>query len=339
MKLRLFADFCLALGLLLAAELGVRLFLPHDVSGRFSYGYDQDSGFVASRDGRVNLVRAGGRRFHPQQFDRQRPPDTLRLMVIGDSVPRGPNLEAAYARQLQHLLQARGLRAEVINLALPGFGVRRSQLVLRQALNYDPSLIILHLNDSNEFEDEREYRRSQDFQSWHPRHWPMKIFILARAYELKTEKILWRLLPERLRQQSAASDADAEVQASLDSATQAAWRQRVWETTAETVALARRQGLPVILVTQGALVRGEAAAADRLDDHGLDALAQSLQGAGVTVLSMKELFSARHPSRAYFTDSAHLTPQGHQIMAAALADLMVQANLPAGPGRKAAHAP
>ena len=46
-------------------------------------------------------------------------------------------------------------------------------------------------------------RRSQDFQGWHPRHWLMKIFILARAYEIKTEKVLWRLLPEKIRLQNA----------------------------------------------------------------------------------------------------------------------------------------
>jgi hypothetical protein len=59
MKKYIFADFLFALLLLLAAEAGVRIFLPHDVSGRFSYGYDQDSGFVESGDGQVHLVRAG----------------------------------------------------------------------------------------------------------------------------------------------------------------------------------------------------------------------------------------------------------------------------------------
>lgn len=322
--MRRYADFILALVLLLAAELGVRLFLPHDVSGRFSYGYDQDSGFVEAKDGSVRLVRAGGRRFHPQQFSRQRPAGAFRIMVIGDSVPRGPNLEAAYANQLEKFLQEKGIRAEVINLAIPGFGVRRSQLVVRKVLAYDPDLIILHLNDSNEFEDEREYRRSQDFQSLHPRHWPMKIFILARAYELKTEKIMWRLLPEPIRRQNAVSDADAEVRASLDEATQAVWKQRVRETTRETVALARGQGIGVIVVTQGTLHQGEDGGADRIDDHGLDALGQALTGPGVSLLSMQQVFSALNPLKAYFADSAHLTPRGHQTLAGFLADLIVR---------------
>ncbi len=322
MKKRLFADFLLALTLLLAAEIGVRLFLPHDVSGRFSYGYDQDSGFVESGDGTVRLVRAGGRRFHPQTFSRRRPVDTYRIMVIGDSVPRGPNLPAAYAGQLQEVLRARGLQAEVINLAVPGFGARRSQLVLRKVLAYDPNLIILHLNDSNEFEDEREFRRSQDFQGWHPRHWPMKIFILARAYEIKTEKVLWKLLPEKIRRQNAVNDADAELQAATDQAQQTLWKERVWQTTKETVALARQKGIPVVLVVQGTL-QPEAAVLSSIDDHGLDALGQSLEGPGIYVVSMKQMFSTLTPVKLYFADSAHLTPAGHQFLAGGLADLII----------------
>ncbi len=316
-----FADFFLAFLLLLAAEVGVRLFLPHDVSGRFSYGYDREAGFVESKDGIVHLVRSGGRRFHPQSFSLRRSADTCRIMVVGDSVPRGPNLKAAYAGQLQEVLRARGIEAEVINLALPGFGARRSQLVLKKILTYDPSLIILHLNDSNEYEDEREFRRSQDFQGWHPRHWLMKVFILARAYEMKTEKVLWKLLPDRIRRQRAVNDADAEVQASLDEAQQSRWRERVWETTRETVALARHEGVSVILVIQGAWQPGEDGQG-KIDDHGMDALGQSLAGPGVYLMSMKQVFSALPPIKPYFADGSHLTPVGHRIMAEELADLI-----------------
>ena len=318
MKKYLFADFLFAVLLLLVVELGVRVFLPHDVSGRFSYGYDLDAGFVESKEGSVDLVRSGGRRFHPQRFSLRKSPDTLRIMVLGDSVPRGPSLQAAYPYQLQETLKSRGIKAEVINLAIAGFGVRRNQLVLRKILQYDPSLIILHLNDSNEYEDEREFRRSQDFEGWHPRHWLMKSFIFARAYEIKTEKLLWRLLPDKIRLQNAVNDADAEIQTSLDQAKQDLWKKQVWEKTKETVELAREKGIPVILVTQGALEAGR----DRVDDHELDKLGRSLEGPGVYLVSMTELFSPLQPVKTYFADSSHMTPAGHRIMAATLADLI-----------------
>lgn len=317
MTRRLFADFALALALLLAAELAVRLFLPHDVSGRFSYGYDQEAGFVESGE-TVHLVRAGGRRFHPQTFSRRRPPDTVRIMVVGDSVPRGPNLGAAYPGQLQEILRAQGIKAEVINLAIPGFGVRRSQLIVKKILAYEPSLVIVHVNDSNEYEDEREYRRSQEFQGWHPRHWLMKSYILARAYEIKTEKLQWRLLPEKIRQQNMASDADAELQAGLDENLHRLWQQRVWEITQQTVALIRARAVDVILVTQASW-QPTGPGQGHLHDHGLEALGQSLAGPGVQIVAMTKVFADLKPRSDYFADSAHLTPAGHQRLAAALA--------------------
>jgi hypothetical protein len=243
-------------------------------------------------------------------------------MVIGDSVPRGPSFKAAYAYQLQEILWERGIEAEVINLALPGFGARRKDLVLRKVLSYDPSLIILHVNDSNEFEDEREYRRCQDFKGWHPRHWLMKSFILARAYEIKTEKILWRLLPEKIRERTAVNDADAKLVASMDAAQERFWQQRVWQMTTEDVELARQHHIPIILVTQVTLDQKPSGKID-LDDHHLDAMARSLAGPGVYVVSMKDIFSALTSADAYFSDfSHHLTPAGHRIMAKDLADLI-----------------
>jgi lysophospholipase L1-like esterase len=324
---RLFADFLVALCLLAAAELAVRLFLPHDVSGRFFYGYDRDSGFVEAGD-LVHLVRTGGRRFHPQTFPRRRPPDTLRIMVVGDSVPRGPDLRDAYPHQLQQILTAAGWPVEVINLAIPGFGVRRTQLIVQKILAYEPSVIIVHLNDSNEYEDERDYQRCQEFQGWHPRHWLLKSFILARAYEIKTEKLQWRLLPSRIRQQAMVHDADAELAASMDADRYRLWQQRVQETTRQTVAQIRARGVAVVLVAQ-AVWESETPGAAALNDHGLDALAQSLLGPGVEAVSMAAVFAGLEPRQEYFRDKAHLTPRGHRLLAAALSRVILAGHPPA----------
>ncbi len=247
----------------------------------------------------------------------------LRIMVVGDSVPRGPNLAASYPKQLEALLKAAGVQAEVINLAVAGYGMRRNQLIIQKILDYEPSLIIWHLNDSNEYEDEREYRRSQEFQGWHPRHWLMRSYILARAYEFKTEKLQWRLLPDQIRRQQLLNDADAELAASLDAHQQQLWRQQVWQTTRETVALLRQRGIPVILVLQAVWQRDNQDTG-HLDDHGLAALGQEVAGPGVQVLAMTELFGQSNPLSRYFADSAHLTPAGHRLLAQALCDLILK---------------
>lgn len=319
--------FWLCLAVLVALELGARLFFAQGFQGRFEYGYNLNSGFAEHADGTVELFRAGGRRFHPQSFKKEPPPGTFRIFVIGDSVPRGPSLQGAYPWQLGEELRKRGVAAESLNLCLGGYGARRSRLVLEKSLQYRPSLIIWHINDSNEYEDEREYRRSQEFQGWHPRHWLMKSLIFRRLYEAKQEKVFWELIPNKIRQKFAASDADAQIAASVNPAKREAWKRRVEETTAAGVALARRQGIPVILVTQ---CRLETASPPTLEDYGLDALGRSLTGPGVYLVSMKEVLSKVPDLPSHFADTGHLRKSGHLILAKAIMEKIRQEGIIAG---------
>ena len=123
-------------------------------------------------------------------------------------------------------------------------GARRCQVVLQKALEFEPSLIIIHVNDTNKWEDEREWRRSQEFKGWHPRHWLMKVFIFRRLYEAKLEKVFWPLVPDQIRLKYAVSDADAQVAASKDPEEIAARVRLAQETMVESVALVRRHHIP-----------------------------------------------------------------------------------------------
>jgi hypothetical protein len=263
------------------------------------------------------LFGAGGRRFNPQDFQKRGPPGTFRVFVIGDSVPRGPSFQGAYAWLLAKELQQRHIPSESVNMGIPGYGGRRCQVVLRKALEFEPSLIILHVNDSNKYEDEREFRRSQEFKSWHPRNWPMKVFIFRRLYEAKIEKVFWRLVPEQVRLKAAAWDADAQVAASLDKEEVQARMEFARETTTASVALARERRVPLLLITQCRL-RSGGAGSFYLEDEGLDALGQSLAGEGVYHLSMKEVFANLPDARLYFSDSGHLRQSGHLLLARAI---------------------
>ena len=309
--------FLVAVLLLGLGELGARIFFAQDISGRFEYGYSPDAGFDERRDGTVQLFRAGGRRFHPQSFPRQRPPGTFRIFVIGDSVPRGPSFKGAYAWLLGAELKKHHLQAESVNMALPGYGARRCQVVLRKALEFQPSLIILHVNDSNKYEDEREFRRSQEFKSWHPRNWPMKVFIFRRLYEAKVEKVFWRLVPDQIRLKFAAQDPDAQVAASPDPEEVKARIRLAQETTAASVALARAHHVPLLLISQCRLLT-DGPRSFHFEDHGLDDLGHSLTGEGVYHLSMREVFSSLPDARSYFSDSGHLKQSGHLLLAQAI---------------------
>jgi hypothetical protein len=324
MKRLLTPAFLCAVLLLGLGEVGARLFFAQDISGRFEYGYSPDAGFDVRPDGTVKLFRAGGRRFHPQSFPRHRPPGTFRVFVIGDSVPRGPSFKGAYPWLLGAELQRHHIQAESVNMALAGYGARRCQVVLRKALEFEPSLIILHVNDSNKYEDEREYRRSLEFKSWHPSNWPMKIFIFRRLYEAKVEKVFWRLLPDQIRLKFAVDDPDAQLAANPDPEEVKARVRLARETTAENVALAREHHVPLLIISQCRLMR-DGSRSFHFEDHGLDALGRSLAGDGVYWLSMKGVFSALPDPRPYFSDTGHLKKSGHLLMAQAIAHKILQA--------------
>ncbi|MFI5354239.1 MAG: hypothetical protein ACHQX0_01385 [Desulfobaccales bacterium] len=317
MKKLITPAFLMVVVILVLAEVIARIFFAQDISGRFAYGYDPQAGFDERRDGTVQLFRAGGRRFHPQTFERHRPPGTYRIMVIGDSVPRGPSFKQAYPWLLGMELGRQHIRAESLNLALPGYGARRCQVVLKKALEFEPSLIIIHVNDTNKWEDEREWRRSQEFQGWHPQHWLMKVFIFRRLYEAKQEKLFWPLVPDEVRLKAAVSDADAQVAASKDPAEVAARIRLAQEKMVENVALVRQQHIPLLLISQCRLEKEDGRPPD-LTDHGLAPMCAALTGPGVYHLAMQEVFKGPDFA-AYFADSGHLKPAGHQLLAQAIA--------------------
>ncbi|MBM4294231.1 MAG: SGNH/GDSL hydrolase family protein [Deltaproteobacteria bacterium] len=321
--------FVLTVALIVLLEGGARLFFPQGVSGRFDYGYDPDAGFAENADGTVKLFRAGGRRFFPQSFSKERPPGTFRVFVIGDSIPRGPSLQASYAWLLGDELRKNWIPAEAFNLAVPGFGVRRCQIVLDRIIRYDPSLIILHVNYSNEYEDEREWRRTQEFKGWHPRHWLMKLFILRRLYEMKQEQVFWRLVPTEIRQRRAVNDADAEVAASMDAQKMREWSRQVERVTRESADLARRRHIPILLLTHCS-VETNPSHGPQLNDFDMDGLGESLAGAGVYHLSMKEVFAGTPNFQSHFTDGSHMKQSGHLILAQAIFHKLQKERLLAG---------
>ena len=322
-------SFLLVLAVLLAAEFAVRAFWSRGLSGRFDYGYHPTVGFHENADGSLDLIRAGGRKFLPQHYPQRKPDGVFRFMVVGDSVPRGPSLPETYSTRLAELLRARGIPAEGWNLCLPGYGAHRCHVVLAQALKYQPSLIIRHLNNSNEYEDEREWRRSQDFQGWHPKNLLMKSMLVRRLHEMKTEEVFWKLLPEKIRAQQGVNDAGAKIIAMTDEKEIRAWQERVRNFLKDDLDLCRKAGVPVLLVTQVRL-RGNGQQA-LLDDSGLDALARSFATPGVEVLSMKDALSETNFA-PLFMDTAHLRPEGHQVLAHAIAEKIVPC-LPQSAGR------
>jgi hypothetical protein len=306
----------LAALLLVLAEVVVRTAFASNMAGRFEYGFDATSGFETRDDGTVELVREGGRRFRPQQFALRRPEGVFRAFVVGDSVPRGPSLEEAYPARLAASLGSDGVPVEALNLGVAGYGARRLQIILKRVLAFEPSVVVLHVNDSNEFEDERDLARAQAFRSAHPRNWPMKSFVFRRLYEAKSERLYWNWVPAEVRNRGAVNDAGDETTASRDLERRRRWLALVRDKLAEDVALVRAAGVPLLVVTQARAVPGPDGRLE-VDDRGLDGVAAEFAGDGVATVSMKETFRGTDLERL-FSDGAHLRAPGHEILAGVL---------------------
>lgn len=315
--------FLVPVVVLAVAELLCRLFFADSFSSRFDYGYAPAAGFSVDGD-TVRLERSGGRRFYPQSFALKPDPATLRLFTVGDSVTRGETLASAYPQQLAEVLAARGVKAESLNLGVTAYGAARKDIVARQALQYAPGVMLLHVNEANEGFDERDRGKAESYRSWHPSNWPLKSYALHRLYEWRTDRVFWKFLPEEIRSLRSVRTPDAALSAALaDPAMLARWHASAAERTAGTVQAVRAAGVPVVLI----VVTRNDRENRRLDDFGLDAVARRLAGPGIAVVSCTEVFAPEKPEEI-FTDGMHLTEKGHRLLAERLADAVLAVRAP-----------
>ena len=85
--------------------------------------------------------------FRDREHAIAKPAGVYRIVVLGDSVAAGLHVERnqdIFPPILEQLLQRRGLRAEVINLAVSGYNTQQEVEMLRQrGLQYHPDLVLV----------------------------------------------------------------------------------------------------------------------------------------------------------------------------------------------------
>jgi len=82
----------------------------------------------------------------------ERRPNTLRILVIGDSVTYGAIVGQAdtYTAILERKLQAKGVDAEVINISYGGWGTDQElEALTLEGLSYKPDLVILQFSTND----------------------------------------------------------------------------------------------------------------------------------------------------------------------------------------------
>jgi hypothetical protein len=316
------SSFLLALALLAIVEIALRCLLAPNFTASFLYGFHPSAGFEERADGTVRLVPSLSRNFHAQQFSRHRPDGVFRVFALGDSVEffdgiASRVLSNTYPWRVGQELRERGIKAESINLAVTGYGSRKNEVLLKKALEYEPSLMVLKVNDSNDGMDSKNLERAEQFQSWHPKNWLRKSYLVQTLLVLNEDLLMRKLLPQNVMVLNQARTA-ARPSSSGGQPPEPKLEEGFCRTIRESVALVRARNIPVVLVTQ-AWVESDATGRKTLADHGLDAFAQGICGPGVACVSLKQVMVSQ-PLDSVFIDHMHLSPTGHRVVARAIAD-------------------
>jgi hypothetical protein len=97
-----------------------------------------------------NFVRINSRGLRDREHDLQRPVDTIRVAVIGDSVTEAMeiSLESAYfermERELNTMFSRYGRKVEVIAFGVGGYGLGPQYLTMKEQIwQYDPQIVLV----------------------------------------------------------------------------------------------------------------------------------------------------------------------------------------------------
>lgn len=127
------------------------------------------------------------------------------------------------------------------------------------------------------------------------------------------------MVPAEVRVLADVNDTGNKTLAGQNPEIRREWDERVRRHTAESVALARARGVPVLLLT---------AAREHDDGHGMDDLVQPMLGDGVYFPSMKEILQKTNFISLY-SDGTHLRPPGHALIADAVVKELLQEKIAA----------
>jgi hypothetical protein len=321
-----------ACALLIAGELGTRFFFrPPYVSVATYADYYPDAPLYGSEGSRacfrvreeMSCLKTQDMNIIPQTFPLKKPAGELRIIVLGASISwegsaaRQGNSDGNYPSRTLDLLERAhpGRALRLINLSVPGFGSTRQIVRLREALEYDADLLIIHTHDTNEV---REDQRRAYVKALHS-GLAGKLLYLNSVVVLKTWwSNLFNLRPAR----PAAADISDDNEGLSEEAKIARWH-AVTERNVQTMLdLSKAHGVPVILVGPS-----RAGADGNVRPRPLNAFLSTRVSSSVQFLDVVELFLAdfAHRHRRLFKDKVHYSAEGTRVVSAALAPLVESA--------------
>src|SRR2546421_5817239 len=115
------------------------------------------------------FVRINGDGLRDREHSKQKPPDTLRVAVVGDSYAEAFQVDEEKAfwsvmgRRLQDCPAMAGRRVEVINFGVSGYGTAQELLTLREKVwDYSPDIVLLAVTTNNDVLDNSRALKQTD---------------------------------------------------------------------------------------------------------------------------------------------------------------------------------
>lgn len=125
-------------------------------------------------NGKIYESRANSHGWRDVEHAYDKPKDTYRILVLGDSNTFGAVVpaEKIYSRVLEKLLRDKGAKVEVISMAYGGWGTDQElEALVNEGTKYAPNLIVLQFC-TNDLDDNDYYRVAQRLKSdrigWKP---------------------------------------------------------------------------------------------------------------------------------------------------------------------------
>ncbi|HEU4365563.1 MAG TPA: SGNH/GDSL hydrolase family protein [Candidatus Krumholzibacteria bacterium] len=264
---------------------------------------------------------ANSRGFRDVEHTAQKPEGAFRIVLIGDSVAEGRDVEpdSSFGRVLERMLNARddGRRYEVILLARIGYSTSQEIVLLEnEAPRYDPDLVLWSycLNDPSH----PVFHNANGALGRYYYRPTLRLAALAKAFAF------------RVKQKIGGRGCDTEFHAFV----QCAFRKDIQRDLHHIAAQVRKRGVPVAFVVHPVFEQKPSFTEYSLAGvhEELDAVAL---GAGFAVIDVLDAFRPFAPAdlkldnEEYF-DPWHLNPRGHRVTAAYIYDRLVAEHLMPG---------
>jgi lysophospholipase L1-like esterase len=267
-----------------------------------------------------------------RELPQSKPPGTIRIAVIGDSIAFGWWVEEAnlFPSRLEGMLNAAGPpRVEVLNFGVPGYNLEQETEALRsQVLGFSPDVVIFAfcLNDlrtlSNQF-GRVLFRASQ--QATLPGRLSESLLEHSMLLSWTEYRMALLKIPSRPGRRSATSARGGYAQEL------GGQRGELSQGFSGIAQVLQRASIPGLLAVFPLLqVRFEEY--PYRDVH--DEVIETARGAGLWAVDLLPRFAA-HDFRAVRVDDVHPSPLGHRVAAHALLDALCAFDLLRGTGLSA----